>query len=123
MPPVQKVLNFNGLIFPNQESELTKLENKVVKLIPTGKENAKSCAYIAKTLKVSIRTVIETVRKLRLKHFDIGSTTNNGYYRFKDEQEYLEFMAKYSKEQSRRNNVLKAMQSTPMAKKIAVEDN
>ena len=32
-------------------------------------------------------------------------------------------MTKYSKEQFRRNNVLKAMRSTPMAKKIAIETN
>lgn len=123
MESVQTSFNFNGLKFPNQERELTKLENKVLKLIPTGKENAKSCSYIAKTLKISIRTVIETVRRLRIKHFDIGSTTNNGYYLFKNEREYLEFMTKYSKEQFRRNNVLKAMRSTPMAKKIAIETN
>lgn len=84
---IQTSLNLNGLTFPNQESELTKIENKVLKLIPTGKENARSCSYIAETLKISIRTVIETVRRLRLKSFDIGSTTSNGYYQFKDEKE------------------------------------
>ena len=120
MNAIQTSLNLNGLTFPNQESKLTKIENKVLKLIPTGKENAKSCSYIAETLKISIRTVIETVRRLRLKHFDIGSTTNNGYYQFK---EYLEFMSKYSKEQARRNEILKAMEITPMARKIAIEAN
>ena len=120
---IQTSLNLNGLTFPNQESELTKIENKVLKLIPTGKENARSCSYIAETLKISIRTVIETVRRLRLKSFDIGSTTNNGYYQFKDEKEYLEFVSKYSKEQARRNEILKAMKITPMARKIAIETN
>ena len=67
--------------------------------------------------------MIETVRRLRLKHFDIGSTTNNGYYQFKDAKEYLEFMSKYSKEQARRNEILKAMEITPMARKIAIEAN
>ena len=75
MNAIQTSLNLNGLTFPNQESKLTKIENKVLKLIPTGKENARSCSYIAETLKISIRTVIETVRRLRLKHFDIGSNT------------------------------------------------
>ena len=123
---IQTSLDLNGLTFPNQESKLTQLtqiENKVLKLIPTGKENARSCSYIAETLKISIRTVIETVRRLRLKHFDIGSTTNNGYYQFKDAKEYLEFMSKYSKEQARRNEILKAMEITPMARKIAIEAN
>lgn len=123
MNAIQTSLNLNGLTFPNQESKLTKIENKVLKLIPTGKENARSCSYIAETLKISIRTVIETVRRLRLKHFDIGSTTNNGYYQFKDAKEYLEFMSKYSKEQARRNEILKAMEITPMARKIAIEAN
>ena len=120
---IQTSFNFNGLKFPNPQSELTKIESKVLKLIPTGKENAKSCSYIAETLKISVRLVIETVRRLRLKHFDIGSTTNNGYYQFKNEQEYLEFMSRYSKIQARRNKVLKAMESTPMARKIIVETN
>ena len=123
MNAIQTSFNFNGLNFPNSQSELTEIEGKVLKLIPTGKENAKSCSYIAETLKISVRLVIETVRRLRLKHFDVGSTTNNGYYQFKNEQEYLEFMAHYSKIQARRNQVLKAMESTPMARKITVEAN
>ena len=31
-------------------------------------------------------------------------------------------MSKYSKEQARRNEILKAMEITPMARKIAIED-
>lgn len=123
MNTIQTSLNLNGLTFPNQESELTKIENKVLKLIPTGKENARSCSYIAETLKISIRTVIETVRRLRLKSFDIGSTTNNGYYQFKDEKEYLEFMTKFAEEQNRRKQVIEAMRLTPMAQKIIIETN
>ena len=41
MNAIQTSLDLNGLTFPNQESKLTKIENKVLKLIPTGKENAK----------------------------------------------------------------------------------
>lgn len=123
MNTIQTSLNLNGLTLPNQESELTKIENKVLKLIPTGKENARSCSYIAETLKVSPRTVTETVRNLKLKHFDVGGTRENGYYQFKNEKEYLEYMSKYSKEQARRNQVLRAMETTPMARKIAIETN
>ena len=123
MPAVQTSFNFDGLTFPNPESQLTETERKVLKLIPLGKENARSCSYIAETLNISVRSVIETVRRLRLKHFDIGSTNNNGYYQFKNEQEYLEFMSRYSKIQARRNQVLKAMKSTPMARKVIIEPN
>lgn len=123
METIQTALNINGLTFPNQEVKLNELEKKVFNLIPTGKANAKPCSYIAKTLHIGTRTVIEIVRRLRLKYFDIGSTTNDGYYKFKDEKEYLEFMSKYSKEQARRNQVLRAMRQTPMARNIAIDVN
>lgn len=123
MNTIQTAFNLNGLTFPNQDAELTDIEKKVFDLIPTGISNAKPCSYITNTLHIGKRTVIEVVRKLRLKGFDIGSTTNEGYYKFKDEKEYLEFMSKYSKEQARRNEVLKAMKQTPMARKIVIDVN
>ena len=123
MSAVQTAFNLGNLNFPNLESQLTETERKVLKLIPTGKENARSCSYIAQTLNISVRSVIETVRRLSLKHFDIGSTNNNGYYQFKNEQEYLEFMSRYSKIQARRNQVLKAMELTPMARKVIIDSN
>ena len=88
-----------------------------------GKENAVTGSYIATTLKISKRHVIELVRRLRLKYCDIGSTTSNGYYRFKNPQEYAEYRSKAEKEQSRRNEVIKAMRLTPMARKITAEMN
>lgn len=123
MNSIQTAFNFNGLIFPNQEIELTKLERKVLELIPTGKSHAKQGDYIAGILNIGKRTVTETVRRLRLKHFDIGSTTNNGYYRFKDEHEYLTFMASFEKELARSKQVINAMRYTPMAQKITVSVN
>lgn len=123
MESVQTQLNLYGLVFPNKETKLTELEKKVFDLIPVGKENVTAGAYIADVLDISTRHVIELVRRLRLKHCDIGSTTSGGYYRFENPQEYLEFMNKYSKEQARRNQVIKAMQVTPMAQKITVETN
>lgn len=110
-------------MFPDKEIELTELEKKVFNLIPVGKENAVTGSYIAITLKISKRHVIELVRRLRLKYCDIGSTTSDGYYRFKNPQEYLEFMNKYSKEQARRNQVENAMRLTPIARKITAEMN
>lgn len=123
MKAVQTKLNLYGLVFPDKETELTKLEKKVFDLIPLGKENAVTSGYIATTLNISKRLVTEQIRRLRLKSRDIGSTTSEGYYRFKDLQEYLEFMNKYSLEQTRRKQVEDAMRLTPMAKKLTVEMN
>ena len=123
MKVVQTELNLYGLVFPDKETELTKLEKKVFDLIPLGKENAATSGYIATTLNISKRLVTEQIRRLRLKSRDIGSTTSEGYYRFKDLQEYLEFMNKYSLEQTRRKRVEDAMRLTPMARKITTEMN
>lgn len=123
MKVVQTELNLYGLVFPDKETELTKLEKKVFDLIPLGKENAATSGYIATTLNISKRLVTEQIRRLRLKSRDIGSTTSEGYYRFKDLQEYLEFMNKYSLEQTRRKQVEDAMRLTPMARKITTEMN
>lgn len=120
---IQTELNLNGLNFPKKEIELTELEKKVFDLIPVGKSNAKPNAYIANTLDISSRHVIELVRRLRLKSYDVGSTTNEGYYRFENPQEYQEFMNKYSNETARRKKVINAMRLTTMAKKITVEMN
>lgn len=123
MESVQTELNLFGLVLPDKETKLTELEKKVFDLIPLGKENAVTGSYIATTLKISKRHVIELVRRLRLKYCDIGSTTSNGYYRFKNPQEYAEYRSKAEKEQSRRNEVIKAMRLTPMARKITAEMN
>lgn len=123
MESAQTELNLYGLVFPDKETKLTELEKKVFDLIPLGKENAVTGSYIATTLKISKRHVIELVRRLRLKYCDIGSTTNEGYYRFKNPQEYAEYRSKAEKEQSRRNEVIEAMRLTPMARKITAEMN
>lgn len=120
---MQTTLNFNGLTFPNQQATLTKQEKKLYELIPIGKENAVQGSYFANILHINKRTVISIVRKLRLKHLDIGSTTNNGYYRFKNPKEYLEYIKTAQMEYVRRGQVLKAMENTPMAQKIAITVN
>lgn len=122
-PMASNGINIHGLIFPNQENELTKLEKLVLQLIPVGKEIALSCSYIANVLDIGIRHVKELVRRLRLKHCDIGSTTNGGYYIFQNTKEYLEFMTKFAEEQNRRKQVIEAMRLTPMAQKIIIETN
>lgn len=66
MESVQTELNLNGLVFPKKEIELTELEKRVFNLIPVGKENAKTGAYIADTLDISLRHVTGLVKKLRL---------------------------------------------------------
>ena len=123
MESVQTELNLFGLVFPDKETKLTELEKKVFNLIPVGKENAVTSSYIATTLKISKRLVTEQIRRLRLKSRDIGSTTSEGYYRFKNPQEYAEYRSNAAKEQSRRNEVIKAMRLTPMAKKLTAEMN
>ena len=120
---IQTELNLNGLEFPDKETELTELEKKVFDLIPLGKENAVTGNYIATTLKIGERTLTDTVKKMRLKHYDIGSTTNGGYWRFKNPQEYMEYMNKAEKEHSGRGKVIEAMRLTPMARKITAEMN
>lgn len=120
---IQTELNLNGLEFPDKETELTELEKKVFDLIPLGKENAVTGNYIATTLKIGERTLTDTVKKMRLKHYDIGSTTNDGYWRFKNPQEYMEYMNKAEKEHSDRGKVIEAMRLTPMARKITAEMN
>lgn len=123
MEQLQMALNFNGLTFSNSESMLTKQEKKVYDLIPTGKENAVPVDYIAKALKISNRNVIRLVRQLRLKSLDIGSNQNHGYYKFKNLEEYSEFIAGYKKKQVRSNHVLRALEQTPMAQKLLVQTN
>ena len=120
---MQTALNFNGLKFPNQQITLTKQEKKLYELLPVGKENAVQGSYLANILHINKRTVISIVRKLRLKHFDVGSTTNNGYYRFKTPKEYMEYIKTAQMEYIRRGQVLKAMKYTPMAQKIAITVN
>ena len=121
--PAQMNLNLDGFEFKNPESLLTETETKVYDLIPLGKENAVSAEYLAQMLKVSTRAVTDIVRRLKLKHCDVGSLRDAGYYRFKDQQEYLEYMAIATKEQARRNQVLTAMRHTPMAQKLTADLN
>ena len=123
MESVQTELNLNGLVFPKKEIELTELEKRVFNLVPVGKENAKTGAYIADTLDISLRHVTGLVKKLRLKHCDIGSTTYEGYYRFKNHAEYQEYMHRLETEQKGKNEVIEAMRLTPMAKKLTAEMN
>lgn len=123
MAKIQMTLNINGVLFPNQRVKLSEFETKVYKLIPVGKENAVSLAYLAKTLNVDTRTIVSAVRKMRLKSLDIGSGRDVGYYRFKDPQEYLEYMKRVAKENSERDQVYQAMKRTPMAQKVTVVTN
>ncbi|WP_153245818.1 hypothetical protein [Lactobacillus helveticus] len=119
----QMSFNLDGFEFNNPKSLLTKTETKVYDLIPKGKENAVSAEYLAQMLKVGTRAITDIVRRLKLKYCDVGSLRDVGYYRFKDQQEYLEYMAIATKEQARRNQVLTAMRHTPMAQKVTVDLN
>lgn len=111
---MQTALNFNGLTFPNRQATLTKQEKKLYNLIPVGKENAVQGSYLAKILNIDKRTVIDRVKKLRLKSIGIGSTTTNGYYRFKNQQEYSEYIRLFRMEYFKRGQVLNAMENIPI---------
>ena len=66
MKSIQTSFNFNGLQFLSQQVKLTKQEKKLYSLIPIGKENAVQGSYLAETLNIDKRTVIDKVNKLRL---------------------------------------------------------
>ena len=119
----QMSFNLDGFEFNNPKSLLTKTETKVYDLIPKGKENAVSAEYLAQMLKVGTRAITDIVRRLKLKYCDVGSLRDVGYYQFKDQQEYLEYMAIATKEQARRNQVLTAMRHTPMAQSLMADLN
>ena len=111
---MQTSFNFNGLKFPNQQTTLTKQEKKLYDLIPVGKKSAVQGSYLAKILNVDTRTIIDRVNKLRLKSIGIGSTTTDGYYRFKNQQEHFEFIRRLRAEYFRRGKVLQAMENIPV---------
>lgn len=123
MTKIQMLLNVDGLVFPKRQVKLSDFEAKVYKLIPVGKENAVSVAYLAQTLNVSTRLIVSTINKLRRKSYDIGSSRDVGCYRFKDPQEYLEYMNRVAKENHEREKVYQAMKCTPMAQKVTVITN
>lgn len=114
MKSVQTSFDFNGLKFSSQQAKLTKQEKELYDLLPVGKENAAQGAYLAKILNINKRTVIDKVNKIRLKSIGIGSTTIDGYFKFKNYQEYIEFMRRLRAENFRRDQVLKAMENIPV---------
>ena len=123
MKSVQTSLDFNGLKFPSQQATLTKQEKKLYELIPIGKENAVQGSYLAETLNIDKRTVIDRVNKVRLKSIGIGSTTTDGYFKFKNYQEYIEFMRRLRAENFRRSQVIKAMENIPVESFIQSESS
>lgn len=100
---------------------LTPIEKKMLTCIPIGKKNAVSNAYLAKTLNIDTRTVGAIIKRLRLKHCDIGSNKVNGYYRFKNYAEHNEYIQRARKEREDSNRVLDAMELSPIARKYIVE--
>ena len=120
---IQTSLNLNGLKFSSQQAKLTKQEKELYDLLPVGKENAAQGAYLAKILNINKRTVIDKVNKIRLKSIGIGSTTTDGYFKFKNYQEYIEFMRRLRAENFRRSQVIKAMENIPVESFIQSESN
>lgn len=105
------------------EQQLTKVEKTVFDCIPTGKDHAISGHDIAEMVSLDERTIANIVRRLRLKHCDIGSSRSSahyGYYRFKDAPEYTEYMQRSCKEQNDTEKVIDAMRFTPIAQQLTV---
>lgn len=116
--------NLDGVTFPSKQLPLTEMEKKVFNAVPLGKENAVSGAYLADIFKVDTRTITAIIKKIKLKHYDIGGARDCGYYRFKNYAEYSEYMSKTAKENHDRQQVYEAMKLTPMGQLgiIGIED-
>ena len=119
----QMTLNLDGLTFPNGDAKLTSIEKRVYDLLPTGKENAQPSSYFTEILGISKRSLSDTVKRLKLKSLDVGSTRDNGYYKFKDIQEYLDFMSRDAHELAERNKVHDAMRSTLLGRQLFTDMN
>jgi biotin operon repressor len=92
-------------------------------LLSTGKENARPSSYFTEILGISRRKLSDVVKRLKSKSLDVGSTRDNGYYKFKDVQEYLDFMSRDAHELAERNKVHDAMRSTPLGRKLFADMN
>lgn len=116
-------LNLDGLTFPSRDAKLTSIEKRVYNLLSTGKENARPSSYFTEILGISRRNLSDVVKRLKLKSLDVGSTRDDGYYKFKDVQEYLDFMSRDAHELAERNKVHDAMRSTPLGRKLFADMN
>lgn len=123
MNAIQMAFNINGLTFPNQQIKLNKQEKRVYDLLPIGKENAKPSSYFTEKLGISKRALTSNIKKMKLKSLDVGSTRDDGYYRFKDIEEYLDFMSRDAHELAERKKVHDAMRSTPLGLQLISEMN
>lgn len=119
----QMTLNLDGLTFPNGDAKLNSKEKRVYDLLPTGKENARPSNYFTEILGISRRNLSDVVKRLKSKSLDVGSTRDNGYYKLKDVQEYLDFMNRDAHELAERNKVHDAMRTTPLGRKLFTDMN
>ncbi len=127
----QMTLNLDGLTFPSGDAKLNSKEKRVYDLLPTGKENARPSSYFTEILGISRRNLSDVVRRnlsdvvkrLKSKSLDVGSTRDDGYYKFKDVQEYLNFMTRDAHELAERNKVHDAMRTTPLGRKLFADMN
>ncbi|RHX82618.1 hypothetical protein [Lactobacillus helveticus] len=119
----QMTLNLDGLTFPSGDAKLNSKEKRVYDLLPTGKENARPSSYFTEILGISRRNLSDVVKRLKSKSLDVGSTRDDGYYKFKDVQEYLNFMTRDAHELAERNKVHDAMRTTPLGRKLFADMN
>lgn len=98
--------------FKKQENKLTKSEQALYKIIPTGKCNAIKTADLAKILGIKPRQVTYLIQKLRMKHFSICSSLSapeSGIYKPANFIEYNEFHKRYELDAFNRLKLLNAM--------------
>ncbi|NHL82866.1 hypothetical protein ERJ64_02865 [Lactobacillus helveticus] len=107
----QMTLNLDGLTFPSGDAKLN------------SKENARPSSYFTEILGISRRNLSDVVKRLKSKSLDVGSTRDDGYYKFKDVQEYLYFMSRDTHELAERNKVHDAMRTTPLGRKLFADMN
>lgn len=113
----QTELNLFSRIFPNQ-IPLTEPESRLIKQLHYGRENAIYGRDLANILGIKPRAVTDTVKRIRLKYYDIGSNYQDGYYLLKDPQEYTDFRNNYERDLFERNTVYFAINHTPMAREL-----
>lgn len=121
----QMSFNFGNAVPPLSDDEAMKLmkpnEIKLFKLLPVGRINAVSNEYLSNALGVNTRTIIQLAHDLRMKSRDIGSNYENGYYRFLNANELLEWKFQYDQKIQGMIEVSQAMNNTPLGHSLLID--
>lgn len=96
-------------------TSLSEFQQKVLQLIPVGKDHAVGQGYIAKLLNVDPRNITKTIREIRLQRICICSLrgVNSGYYQPANAAEYAEGMQMLINTYKQLEKVIKMQMLTP----------